>query len=136
VALPAVLELTKLRVLLLMKVGANEELLIMPGPLIVNTPLPVKVYAGAPALNRIELIPEVPIPMEVIFDAPKLAVPLGTVGGFQFEPVFQSPDAGINSQVASCAFDFQAQQPATTAMAAADMSGCKTLFPSASAAYS
>jgi hypothetical protein len=52
--------------------------------------------------------------MQVIFDAPKVAIPLGTVGGFQFEAVFQSADAGFNSQVASCAFDFEAQQPART----------------------
>ena len=35
------------------------------------------------AMNRNELIDELRIPMEVIFDAPKVAIPLATVGGIQ-----------------------------------------------------
>jgi hypothetical protein len=41
--------------------------------------------------------------MVVVFDAPNVAVPVGTVVGAQLAAVFQSPDPGLRSQVASCA---------------------------------
>ena len=39
----------------------------------------------------------------VVLDVPKNAVPVGTVAGFQLAAVLKSPDAGLSSQVASCA---------------------------------
>jgi hypothetical protein len=37
----------------------------------------------------------------VVFEEPKVAVPVGTVAGNQLVAVFQSPDPGAVSQVAS-----------------------------------
>jgi hypothetical protein len=39
----------------------------------------------------------------VLFEASKMAVPVGTVAAVQLVPVFQSPDPGAASQVAFCA---------------------------------
>jgi hypothetical protein len=39
----------------------------------------------------------------VVFDAPNVAVPVGTVGGAWFAALLNSPDAGFRSQVAFCA---------------------------------
>ena len=39
----------------------------------------------------------------VVSDAPKNAVPAGTVAGFQLAAVLKLPDVGLKSQVASCA---------------------------------
>ena len=43
--------------------------------------------------------------MVVVFDKPNVAVPVppGTVGGHELVAVSKSPDAGLRSQVASCA---------------------------------
>jgi hypothetical protein len=38
----------------------------------------------------------------VVFEVPKVAVPPGTMAGDQFVAVFQSPDPGLASHVASC----------------------------------
>ena len=88
VLLPAVLEVMKLRELWLMKFSTNGELLTIPAPLTVNEAASTEiVYAGALAFNRIvPIITGVPVLVttEVIFDAPKIAVPLGTMAGFQF----------------------------------------------------
>jgi hypothetical protein len=40
--------------------------------------------------------------MDVVFDAPNVAVPVGTAGGAQLAFVFQSCDIGLRSQIASC----------------------------------
>src|SRR5262245_60157084 len=58
-ALPAELALLKFRLSLLMKLGANAELLTIPVPLtsnVIPVPLVVKLKAGAPAVNWIVLI--------------------------------------------------------------------------------
>src|SRR5215471_5407693 len=58
-AFPAELALLKFRLSLLIKLGANAELLRMPAPLIskvIPVPLVVKLKAGAPAVNWIVLI--------------------------------------------------------------------------------
>src|SRR5260221_449134 len=58
-ALPAELALLKFRLSLLVKLGANAELLTMPPPLtskVMPVPLVVKLNAGAPAVNWIVLI--------------------------------------------------------------------------------
>src|SRR5215471_11639087 len=39
----------------------------------------------------------------VVFDAPKNAVPVGTVGGVQLAAVLKSPELGVAFHVASCA---------------------------------
>jgi hypothetical protein len=39
----------------------------------------------------------------VVFDAPKDAVPVGTVAGAQLAAELKIPDPGLRSQVASCA---------------------------------
>src|SRR5215510_2258308 len=58
-ALPAELALLKFRLSLLMKLGANAELLTIPVPLtsnVIPVPLVVKLKAGAPTVNWIVLI--------------------------------------------------------------------------------
>src|SRR5215813_7001333 len=58
-ALPAELALLKFRLSLLMKLGANAELLTIPVPLtsnVIPVPLVVKLKAGAPTVNWILLI--------------------------------------------------------------------------------
>ena len=39
----------------------------------------------------------------VVFDAPKNAVPVGTVGGVQLAAVLKSPELGVAFHVAFCA---------------------------------
>src|SRR5262245_20049996 len=59
VASPAELALLKFRLSLLVKLGANAELLTMPAPLtskVIPVPLVTKLKAGAPAVNWIVLI--------------------------------------------------------------------------------
>ena len=41
--------------------------------------------------------------IEVVFDAPKIAVLVGTTAGFQLVAVLKLPEPGLSSQVASCA---------------------------------
>ena len=41
--------------------------------------------------------------IEVVLDAPKNAVPVGTVGGFQLAAVLKFPELGVCDHVASCA---------------------------------
>src|SRR5262249_62113230 len=58
-ALPAELVLLKFKLSLLVKLGANAELLTMPAPLmskVIPVPLVTKLKAGAPAVNWIVLI--------------------------------------------------------------------------------
>src|SRR6516225_10037930 len=58
-AFPAELALLKFRLSLLVKLGADAELLTMPAPLmskVIPVPLVVKLKAGAPAVNWIVLI--------------------------------------------------------------------------------
>jgi hypothetical protein len=50
--------------------------------------------------------------MAVVFEVPKVAVPVGTMAGDQFVAVFQSPDPGLGSHVASC--PLAATAPSTT----------------------
>ena len=38
--------------------------------------------------------------MVVVFDAPNVAVPVGTAAGVQLAAVLKSPDPGVRSQVA------------------------------------
>jgi hypothetical protein len=40
--------------------------------------------------------------MDIVFDAPNMAVPVGTVAGTQLAASFQFPDPGLRRQVASC----------------------------------
>jgi hypothetical protein len=39
----------------------------------------------------------------MVFDAPKNAVPVGTVAGVQLVLLLKSPEPGLDSHVASCA---------------------------------
>src|SRR5262249_26080840 len=67
-ALPAELALLKFRLSLLMKLGANAELLTIPVPLtsnVIPVPLVMKLKAGAPAVNWIVLIEASP---EIVTD--------------------------------------------------------------------
>ena len=41
--------------------------------------------------------------IEVVFDAPKIAVLVGTTAGFQLVAVLKAPEPGLSSQVAFCA---------------------------------
>jgi hypothetical protein len=41
--------------------------------------------------------------IKVVFDAPKIAVLVGTTAGFQLVAVLKLPEPGLSSQVASCA---------------------------------
>src|SRR5262245_40046371 len=87
-AFPAELLLLQFRFALLVKLGANAELLTMPAPLmlkVIPVPLVMKLKAGAPAVNRIVLIEA---SSEIVTDvgAPLLvnvAVLSGTVAGLQ-----------------------------------------------------
>lgn len=85
------------------KVSLFEELLTMPVPSTSKKLGPTSnVYAGAPALSWI--VP-MKVPLEnvsvVVFEAPKVAVPVGTVSFVQFVAVSQSELPGAESQVAS-----------------------------------
>ncbi len=85
------------------RVRLFEELLTMPVPLIAKKfDAMSKVYADAPELSWIA---PMKVPAEnvsvVLLDAPKIAVPVGTVAGAQLVAVFQSELPGTESQVAS-----------------------------------
>src|SRR5215467_2903784 len=79
---------------------------LMPAPLKVSEKGlgTVKAYAGAPGLN---VNPPTVVLAEndrlVMFDAPKNAVPVGTVGGVQLAAVLKSELPGAVDQVASWA---------------------------------
>jgi hypothetical protein len=64
--------------------------------------------------------------IEVVFDAPKNAVPVGTVAGVQLAAVLKSPELGLASQVASCA---RAGDAASNATAAVVVSKCARIAP-------
>jgi hypothetical protein len=108
VALPAMLALLKLRVPpLLVRLGANAELLTMPVPLILKTTPPIaKEYAGAPELNWIVLI-EAPLVIVTDVGAPLLvnvAVLSGKVGlELQLVPVVHSAPGPVQVPSTACA---------------------------------
>jgi hypothetical protein len=103
---PAELELVKVIAPLLVKLGANAELLTMPEPLISKSArLTAKEYAGAPAVNSIvpievvlEIVTEVGAPLLV-----NVAVPSGTAEGFQLVPVVHSDPGPVQVASAACA---------------------------------
>ena len=85
------------------KVSLFKELLTMPVPSISKELGPMSnVYAGAPALSWIVLMK---VALEnvivVVFDAPNVAVLVGTAAGAQLAAVSQSEVPGLSSQVAS-----------------------------------
>ena len=59
--------------------------------------------------------------IEVVFDAPKIAVLVGTAAGFQLVAVLKLPEPGLSSQVASCAC---ADVAASNAAAATVLNRC------------
>src|SRR6516164_10527446 len=108
-AFPAELALLKFRLSLLVKVGANAELLTIPVPLTSNvTPVPlvVKLKAGAPAVNWIvlieassEIVAEVGAPLLV-----NVAVLSGTPGfELQFVPSVHSAAGPVQVPSTACA---------------------------------
>jgi hypothetical protein len=112
VALPALLVPRKKMFAWLptIKVGALEELLTMPAPVmlidVVRGEDVAKVYAGAPGLNcsvPIDVVVKGWNNIEVVFDAPKVAVLVGTTAGFQLVAVLKLPELGVCDHVASCA---------------------------------
>jgi hypothetical protein len=127
-ALPAELLPTKFRPKLLVMVTLPP---LMPAPLKVSEKgfAMVKVYAGAPALNvnppTVVTIVGAENDRLVTFDAPKNAVPVGTVAGVQLPALLKSPEPevdsepGVDSQVAFCACaDVAASNAAATAVVA------------------
>src|SRR5262249_10328622 len=62
----------------------------------------------------------------VVFDAPKNAVPVGTVGGVQLAAVLKSPEFGVAFHVASCAC---ADVAASNAAAATVLNKCVRISP-------
>jgi len=64
--------------------------------------------------------------IEVVFDAPKNAVPVGTVAGVQLAAVLKSPELGLAFHVASCA---RAGNAASNATAAVVVSKCARIAP-------
>src|SRR5262245_31637992 len=108
-ALPAELALLKFRLSLLMKLGANAELLTIPVPLTSNVilvPLVVKLKAGAPAVNWIvlieassEIVTEVGAPLLV-----NVAALSGTSGvELQFVPSVHSVSGPVQVPSTACA---------------------------------
>jgi hypothetical protein len=69
--------------------------------------------------------------IEVVFDAPKIAVLVGTTGGFQLLAVLKLFEPGLSSQVASCA---RAGIAVSNATAAAVVSKYVRIAPPTSAA--
>ena len=63
--------------------------------------------------------------IEVVFDAPKIAVLVGTTAGFQLVAVLKLPEPGLSSQVASCAC---ADVAASNPTAAAVVNKCARIF--------
>jgi hypothetical protein len=111
-ALPAVLALRKIRSAALptMNVGGFEESLTMPRPVILigvkRGADVVNVKPGAPGLNcsvPIEVTVKGGNKIDVVFDAPKIAVPVGTTAGTQLEAVFQLLLPGEADHIASWA---------------------------------
>src|SRR5262245_9902271 len=106
-ALPAELVLLKFKLSLLVKLGANAELLTMPAPLmskVIPVPLVTKLKAGAPAANWIvlilassETVTEVGAPLLV-----NVAVFSGTSRGLQLLSSVHSVPGPV--QVPSCAY--------------------------------
>jgi hypothetical protein len=112
VALPAVLAFRKAKpdctaaeLLELLNVGTFDEVSTMPAPVRVKKDeVRSKVYGGAPALNCNEpRRAPAATPRVAMFDAPKNAVPVGTLFVDQLVPVLKSFEPGVASQVASCA---------------------------------
>jgi len=107
IAFPAVLEFRNWSTppLLMLRVGAFDELLTIPLPEIEKTLVlaRVKEYAGAPALNwRVPTDALAENVTAVVVAVPKVAIPVGTpVDGVQLAAVFQSLEPGV--QVPSCA---------------------------------
>src|SRR5215470_14449362 len=108
-AFPAELALLKFRLSLLVKVGANAELLTIPVPLtsnVIPVPLVMKLKAGAPAVNWIvlieassEIITEVGAPLLV-----NVAVLSGTSGvELQFVPSVHSAAGPVQVASTACA---------------------------------
>ena len=64
--------------------------------------------------------------IEVVFDAPKNAVLVGTTAGFQLVAVLKVFEPGLSSQVASCA---RAGNAASNATAAVVVSKCARIAP-------
>src|SRR6516165_9183855 len=135
VALSAVLALRKKMFawLPMIKVGALEEPLTMPVPVIlIDVVMPsdvMKLYAGALALNcsvPIDVVVKGWNAIKVVFDGPKNAVPVGTVAGVQLAAVLKFPEPGLTSQVASCA---RAGNAASNATAAVVVSKCARIAP-------
>jgi hypothetical protein len=82
------------------KAGAFEELLTIPVPMVKKKPERLNEYAGAPELNwRAPIAARLENVRFVVFDAPNVAVNVGTVAGVQLAAVFQTPDPGLRSQV-------------------------------------
>src|SRR5260370_41815857 len=82
----------------------------MPAPVILidvkRDPDVAKLEAGAPGLNcsvPIDVTVKGRNNIEVVFDAPKIAVLVGTTAGFQLVAVLKAPEPGLSSQVAFCA---------------------------------
>src|SRR5215831_1247413 len=128
-AFPAELALLKFRLSLLMKLGANAELLTIPVPLmskVIPVPLVMKLKAGAPAVNWIVLIEASP---EIVTDvgAPLLvnvAVLSGTVAKLQLLSWVQSLGTGAPPPV---------QMPSTACATGARVASAANETPARSA---
>src|SRR5262249_55593746 len=108
-ALPAELVLLKFKLSLLVKLGANAELLTMPAPLmskVIPVPIVTKLKAGAPAVNWVvlieassEIVTEVGAPLLV-----NVAALSGTPGvELQFVPSVPSAPGPIHAPSIACA---------------------------------
>src|SRR5215510_13278669 len=108
-AVPAELAVLKFRLSLLVKLGANAELLTMPAPLmskVIPVPLVTKLKAGAPAVNWIvlieassEIVTEVGAPLLV-----NVAALSGTSGfELQFVPSVHSAVGPVQVPSIACA---------------------------------
>ena len=64
----------------------------------------------------------------VVFDVPKNAVPIGAVAELQLAAVLKSPDAGLRSQVASCARAAPGAKAVTAASAMVASSAARRQF--------
>ena len=69
----------------------------------------------------------------VVLDVPKNAVPVGTMAGFQLARVLKLPDAGVRSQVASCALAAPGANAVTATSAVVASNVDKTNLPPAQA---
>src|SRR6516164_105974 len=107
---PALVIMVALPALLVPRKKMFAWLPTMPAPVmlidVVRGEDVAKVYAGAPGLNcsvPIDVVMKGSNNIEVVFDAPKNAVLVGTTAGFQLLAVLKLPEPGLSSQVASCA---------------------------------